>query len=340
MCLTSRVSASVAIDDTSMNILESASAVVKPVICLGGTVWETIFNVDHIPGRGVKLLPKGARQLASGMAASAAATIARMKMPVELWSCVGDDPVGQQLRSELEREGICIDQLRAMPGVSTAISTILVDPCGERLIVPYFDPASPSDAAWLPLERVEHAAAVLVDVRWSEGAEALMTRARSEGVPTVLDADTAAPELLRRLMQLADHVLFSEPALESLDLGASVEARLLALRQSLPRAHVVGVTLGERGAALLERDSQAVCWYPAFRVTAVDTLNAGDVWHGAYVVGLIKGMGLSARVRLANMASAIKCERLWGRSGAPTWDEVQSRLALQHADDAVPSPLT
>lgn len=66
---------------------------------------------------------------------------------------------------------------------------------------------------------------------------------------------------------------------------------------------------------------------PGLPVVVLDTLNAGDVWHGAYTQGLVLGLDLAQRVALANVAGALKCEQPWGRLDAPSWDEVQARLA-------------
>ena len=87
---------------------------------------------------------------------------------------------------------------------------------------------------------------------------------------------------------------------------------------------MIGVTLGSRGVVILKRGG-AVHRVPAPVVAAVDTLNAGDVWHGAYAYGLVEGWSLERRVRFANVAAAIKCERFGGKEGAPSLDEVQAR---------------
>jgi sulfofructose kinase len=57
---------------------------------------------------------------------------------------------------------------------------------------------------------------------------------------------------------------------------------------------------------------------PAFAVTAVDTLGAGDVWHGAFALALAEGDSELAAVRAASAAAAIKVTRHGGRAGAPT----------------------
>jgi sulfofructose kinase len=65
---------------------------------------------------------------------------------------------------------------------------------------------------------------------------------------------------------------------------------------------------------------------PAFPITAVDTLAAGDVWHGAFALGLAEGMPEREAVRFASATSALKCTRFGGRAGAPRRAEVERFL--------------
>ena len=65
---------------------------------------------------------------------------------------------------------------------------------------------------------------------------------------------------------------------------------------------------------------------PAFAVDVVDTTGAGDVFHGAYIVGLLHGWPLPAIAQFASAVAAIKCTRLGGRAGIPTFDETLAFL--------------
>ena len=242
---------------------------------------------------------------------------------MSLWTRIGDDTTGRMFIDDLAGECVAVGGIRQLPGARTPISTILVDRAGERLVVPYFDPALDRDPGWLPLHEVDRAGAVLCDMRWVEGAAALFTRARRLGVPTILDADVAPVADLRALMPLADHVLFSEPALSSLVDGASAEEALLEIAAGID-ATVIGVTLGERGSVVWHQDR--IEHYPALGIRAVDTLNAGDVWHGTYAYGLVHCWGLAHTVRAAGVAAAIKCEHFGGRLGAPRLPELLARL--------------
>jgi sulfofructose kinase len=58
-------------------------------------------------------------------------------------------------------------------------------------------------------------------------------------------------------------------------------------------------------------------------VQVVDTLGAGDVFHGAYALALAEGKPALAAARFASAAAAIKCGRPGGRAGSPTRGEVE-----------------
>ena len=313
----------------------------KPVICVGCAFWDTIFKVHAIPGHGTKVLPERAVQAASGMATAAAVTVAQLGGSVELWTRIGDDQTGDAFLRQIGDEGVVTSRIRRVPGVATPFSTILVDRHGERLVVPYTDPALDPDPGWLPLLEIRHAGAVLVDMRWPQGAAAALSEARDHGVPTIVDADIAPPEILRRLTALGDHVLFSEPALLSLASATKPQEALLEIASML-EAGIVGVTLGEHGALIRRRTDPAgvVHAFPTIRVDAVDTLNAGDVWHGAYAYGVANGWSLSRSVEIANVAAAMKCEHFGGRLGTPRLDDVLRRMEAVRANAVMANAVT
>ncbi len=306
----------------------------KPVICLGCTIWDTILKVDQFPAGGGKLLASQAVQAAGGMITVAAVSLARLGQRVKLWSRIGSDATAHMLLEDLAREQVDTSGVRQTAGGRTTLSSILVDRDGERLVVPYFDPSLDPDPGWLPLSELAEASAVLCDMRWQEGARVVFSEARRLGIPTILDADVAPAKDLRAMIALADHVLFSEPALRCL-IDAPADQALRQIAGEID-ARVVGVTLGARGALVWEKQGADARLHQVatIKIQALDTLNAGDVWHGAYVYGLVQGWPLSRTVRAANVAAAIKCEHFGGRLGAPGLPEVLARMS-QHQDELV-----
>ena len=298
----------------------------RRIICLGMSALDAIYRVGAIPSRPTKILATEFTECGGGMAANASVAVARLGGEAHYWGRLGDDALGDRIIGQLVAEGVVTDAVRRIPGCISPSAAILIANDGERLVCAYNDPALEQDATWLPLGRVANAAAVLADVRWPPGAAALLDAARIAGRPAVFDGDVGPVEWLRDLAARATHAAFSEPGLALVSDTADPGAGLRRLAALAPTA-VVGVTLGADGFLWLESGREQRLRPPA--VDVVDTLAAGDVWHGAFTLGLGEGKDVENAARFANVAAAIKCTRFGGRLGAPRRAEVDAVLAGQ-----------
>jgi sulfofructose kinase len=92
-------------------------------------------------------------------------------------------------------------------------------------------------------------------------------------------------------------------------------------------------TLGEKGCAGYCKD-EGFFVEEAFKVDVFDTLGAGDVYHGAFLAGLARGMGVRQSARFANAASAIKICFIGGRAGIPDFETAQKFMQTGEVEDA------
>jgi len=295
------------------------------VICVGHSALDRVFTVDAWPQASAKLKAHAYAEVGGGMAANAAVAIARLGGEAHFWGPVGKDSVAGVMRAQLRAAGVDVRGLRRFAGLTSSTSAILVDARGERLIVGYRGSALEAPADWLPLQQLRSAGALLADVRWPQGAVAALRAARRRGIPGVLDADTAEPATLQTLAAEAEYALFSEPGLNCLAGAGDVEGglrRVLALG-----ARFAAVTQGERGLSWIESgQAGGLRRLPAFAVPVVDTLAAGDVFHGAFALELAQGKTSAEALRFSAAAAAIKCTRPGGRNGSPTRAEVEEFL--------------
>ena len=295
------------------------------VVCLGAATYDTIFRIDALPSRPGKVLPTDVVQVAHGMASSAAAAVVKLGARSTLFARVGDDAVGDTIVRDLSESGVDCRFIRRCEGVRSPICAVLVDAAGERIVVPYYDPQLERDPGWLPLDAIAAADAALVDVRWPEGAARVLRTARDAGAPAVLDADVGQREVILGMAGLASHAVFSEPA-ATIASGESDPARALtALAKELDG--FVAVTAGASGCFWFDRELGMVRQLLPPPVVAVDTLAAGDVFHGAFTLALAEHRSIEAAIAFANVAAALKCRTFGGRLGAPARAEVDARLA-------------
>lgn len=296
------------------------------VLCVGHAVQDFVFTVPSLPDRGAKYRATSFTSVGGGPAATAAVAIARLGGQAVLAARVGEDAAADMIVAELRGHGVDCAYLRRCAGCASSVSAVIVDARGERMIVNNLDPAIPADPAWLPTPAAVGARAVLVDTRWPEGALATLQAARAAGMPAVLDADRPIPPD-GVLLRAATHVAFSADALADYT-GITEPARALAeVARTLPGWCCV--TAG--GEGVFSMASGRPRRHAAFDVTVVDTLGAGDVWHGAFALALAEGHDEVAAVRVASAAAALKVQRAGGRAGAPNRAELEAFLAAHPA---------
>jgi sulfofructose kinase len=298
----------------------------KPVICVGHAALDYVYRIDAFPPEPTKVRSLEHIESGGGMAANAAAAIARLGGAVELWSRTGDDSAGERIRAFLTADGVDITHVKVHEGARSSTSAVIVDARGDRLIIGERDHAMTMDASWLPLANIATAAVVLSDLRWIEGTRDAFTAARAAGVPTLLDADLGGGGILEEFLQLADYVIFSAPALAACFPDGDDAGRLAAVIEKGPKH--AGVTRGDKGYTWLER-SGASGHQPAFAAEVVDTTGAGDAFHGTFAWALAQGRPPADCARMASAVAALKCFRLGARAGLPTREELETFLAAQ-----------
>jgi len=293
------------------------------VMCVGHAVQDFVFTLAHLPAGGGKFRSRAFSSVGGGPAATAAATIARLGGEAVLVARVGADAIGMLIATELDGYGVDCRHLRRFDGCSSSLSAVMLDAFGERMIVNHLDAALPTDADWVPDPRAERAAAILADTRWPDGARRALQLARTAGIPGVLDADSPVPSD-SALLEAASHVAFSAPGLADVAGPGDPAESLARMSRHLPGWCCV--TVGAHGT-LVARQGH-IEHVPAFQVDAVDTLGAGDVWHGAFALALAEGLDETAACRFASAAAAVKVQRPGGRAGAPDRDEALAMLAV------------
>jgi len=130
------------------------------------------------------------------------------------------------------------------------------------------------------------------------------------------------PERTRRVLEHVDVLICGSGFAQNLTgLSDTWEAAEAALEVG-PR--IVVQTEGADGSYTVTADDRFHT--PAFPIEVIDTTGAGDVFHGAYLVGLLHGWNLRDVARFSAAVSSLKCGKLGGRAGIPTFDETLAFL--------------
>ena len=305
-------------------MIDTATSNPPHILCIGMPVRDLAFRIEAIPSRGSKVPASQFEEIAGGNALNAAIGIVRLGGRAALCGPMGDahETSAHYIFDKLAEEGIDSRHLVHVPGLVTPISAIMIDPSGERTILTFRDPGLwkvrlPDADALL-----ENCGAVLIESRCAPFATDLCAEARHRNIPVVVDGD-GVMSLSEGLLTASSHLIFSSDAVRQ-TAGSDDDATALRKIAGLTSSFLAA-TRGPQGTLWLD-PTGAFQETAAFPVHTVDTLGAGDIFHGAFTLALIEGQAIPAALRFASAAAALKCTRFGGAFACPQRAEVEAFL--------------
>jgi sugar/nucleoside kinase (ribokinase family) len=311
--------------DSSVNFHVGAPKIPPRILCIGMPVRDLTFRTPNVPARGSKENATGFGEICGGNALNAAIAIVRLGGRASICGPMGEarETSARFIHEQMAHEGIDTRHLIHMPGLVTPVSAVMIDPTGERTIVTFRDPE-----LWkvkLPKAEtlLDDCHAILTESRCAEFCTDICAEAVRRGIPVIVDADRAM-SLREGLLTASTHLVFSSEPLQE-TAGIADDGEALQKIAKLTPSFLAG-TRGPRGTIWLDEDG-ALQETPAFPVHTVDTLGAGDVFHGAFALAVTERQELRQALRFASAAAALKCTRFGGAFAAPHRAEVEELLS-------------
>lgn len=303
------------------------------IVVIGSSNADLVVNTDRAPGSGETVLGNGFTVNHGGKGANQAVAILRIGGSVSFVSKVGNDIFGSQMRRHFEEEGMDVSYVFTDMSAASGVALITVDSRAENRIVVV--PGANNnlskediDKARLVVEQSEIIVLQLeipmVSVRYA------VRLAASLGKKVIVNPAPACPlseELLRDIYLITPNeteagILTGIPVVDE---DSAQKAATALLRQGVQN---VVITLGAKGA--LVHNSKVSMFIPAYRVKAVDTTAAGDVFNGALAVALSEGRTLPDAASFACAASAISVTRSGAQNSIPFRNELDDFININH----------
>ncbi len=300
---------------------------VPDITVVGSANIDLVIGVERLVREG-ETLPGGDLQLfAGGKGANQACAAARLGGNVAMVAQVGRDLFGSQLIASLKNAGVDTSRV-GLVDRSSGCASIFVFPDGRNAIVisPGANATLEPTIALSRLDCVRKGSYLLAQLEIPlETVAQVLAEAKSRGAITILDPAPAwrlLPEVLRNVDILTPNQ--TEAAIVAgIPCGATCDSRdateLAGILLQMGASAVV-VKMGENGCAI--RTSDLVATVPGFRVAAVDTTAAGDVFNAALAVALGEGSTLLDAAVFANAAAAICVTRAGAQPSIPSRAEV------------------
>jgi sulfofructose kinase len=290
------------------------------VLGIGINATDTIIRLPHFPASDSKIELISAETKPGGQVASAMVACQRWGLRTRYVGKIGDDAAGNFQEREMAREGVESHWITAANSASQT-SFILVDAqTGERTVLWKRDPRiaiAPSDlrSHWL-----QGCRALLVDGHDTAASTQASRWARKERIPVIADLDN----LYRGVKALLKFVDFP---ISSKDFPARLTGEQNLLK-SLPQIHaefkcrLTTATLGSLGA--LAWDGERFFLVRGFKVRALDTTGAGDIFHAGFIYGFLQGWSFEVILEFSNAAAAFNCTAFGARGRIASLAEIDN----------------
>ncbi len=255
-----------------------------------------------------------------GPVPTALVTLARLGARVCYIGKVGDDPEGRLVKSELQKEGVDVRFLWCDKKIKTAKAFIWVDKnSGERTVALDRDKKDNLKKEDLKFLNSISTRFLHIDAREPEINVLVARWAKKQNAEVCLDVGSLRKGV-EKVFPFVDHLIVSRR------FACGFVKRsdpFKACKELMKRGFkTVVVTIGEDGCICGTGDN--IFLSPGFKVKVIDTTGAGDVFHGAFIYGLLKRWSLRKIAEFANACAALKCKRLGGRAGIPSLRKVKN----------------
>lgn len=260
-----------------------------------------------------------------GQTATAMAACAALGLRAAFLGATGHDAHGALVREALAARGVDLSHAVIADAPQPHAVILLAEGQAERIVLWHRD--ANVEANLFPVEYSRLGAAaggarlLHVDDTDEAGAIAAARVARAAGRLVTTDIDRLT-ERTKELLALATHPVLAEHVPAALTGEPDLPRALRRLRALTPAPIVV--TRGAQGAVALDGD--AIVETAGFRVEAVDTTGAGDVFRAGFIAALLDAQPLDAAMRFANAAAAVSCTRHGAMASVPSRADVDALL--------------
>jgi ribokinase len=301
------------------------------VLVFGSINMDLVVRTPRIPQPGETLTGHSFETVPGGKGANQAVAVARLGIATRMVGRVGNDQFGQTLVAGLTASGVDCAAVVQDATTHSGVAMITVDDASENNIV--IVPGANGKLDQTDIQRLEPLLAdaqvllLQLEVPLAEVVAAARV-AKQAGLTVILDPAPARTDLPPDLYPLIDIITPNQVETGQLvgfpvpDLSTAGQAI-----QELQRRGVKTVItkLGKQGALCqTETDRFEI---PAFPVTAVDTVAAGDAFNGGLAAGLAAGLPLSQAARQAAAVAALSVTKPGAQPSLPTRAELEAFLA-------------
>ena len=293
------------------------------IVGIGACVFDTLYNVPTYPTEDTKMRATSSKAAGGGPVATGLVAAQKLGEDAAYIGVLSDDNGGVFLKGDFEKYGVDTDLVDVKSGYRSFASVLwLCADSATRTCV--FDKG---DLPALTLsdkqiDAIKQAKLLMVDGNEMDAAVEAAKIARENGVEVLYDCGGLYAGVERLLAHTDIMIPSEEFAMGHTGKATAEEAARALYEKYSPK--VVVVTQGKRGGVLF--DGKTLTSYPIYPAEVVDSNGSGDVFHGAFAAGVLKGFDYLKCCHFSSAVSAIKCTGVGARESVPDFETVKKYM--------------
>ena len=293
------------------------------IVGIGANVFDTLYNIPKYPTEDTKMRATASKTAGGGPVATGLVAASKLGEDTAFIGVLSDDNAGKFLKADFEKYGVDTGLIEVKSGFNSFTSVLWL--CADtKTRTCVFDKGN---LPALMLNEAQKKAIIDADILMVDGndmdaAVEGAKIARENGTKVLYDCG-GLYEGVERLLALTDIMIPSEEfSMGHTGCKTAEEAAKKLFEMYTPE--VVVVTQGKNGGLLF--DGKDITRYPIYPAEVVDSNGSGDVFHGAFAAGIIKGYEYLTCCHFSSAVSAIKCMGVGARESVPDFETVKKYL--------------
>ena len=293
------------------------------IVGIGACVFDTLYEIPTYPTEDTKMRASGSKAAGGGPVATGLVAAQKLGEATAYIGVLSSDNGGVFLKKDFEKYGVDTSLVEVKDGYRSFASVLWL--CADsKTRTCVFDKGN-LPALVLNEEQKKaicDAEILMVDGNDLEAAVEGAKLARESSTKVLYDCG-GLYEGVERLLALTDIMIPSEEfAIGHTGCDNAVDAAKRLYELYSPE--VVVVTQGKRGGIMF--DGKTVTEYPIYPADVVDSNGSGDVFHGSFAAGIVKGFDFLKCCHFSSAVSAIKCMGVGARESVPNFDTVKEYM--------------
>lgn len=293
----------------------------KKILCLGHASYDITIPMDKYPTENIKYRVLSRIECGGGPASNAAYLLGKWGMNTYFSGVLGNDIYGKRIKKEFENVGVDTRYIELSKKYKTTNSFIIVNKKNaSRTIFAYRDKSMKMENTNIRI-KPDYA---LFDGEDFEIATKVIRN--NPNCITILDAGRAKYSTIK-LGKMVNYLVASKNFAEDFT-GVKINYKdynsLVKVYNLLEKDFTANIVITLESHGCLYKIDGKVKIMPGYKVKAIDTTGAGDIFHGAFVYALVKGYSYEDILRIANITGALSTTKIGGRYSIPDINEVLS----------------